>query len=129
LIDDEFVVVDVTNDPGDYYLIEGYKFESYYLGIEIKHDERLILERAMDLAFLVMNYNELDRPPIRIKDNHILLYISEKLIADFGDGDNIEERFNSMALVYEAALENGLESGIINVSHDGYPGIKPFKEY
>ncbi len=129
LVDEEFVVVEVSNVSQGYYLIEGYKFDDFNSGYEIQHEDRYILEHAMDLAFLVMNYDGFDRPPIVIKNNEIRLYITDRLVADFGDGKNTEERFNKMCTIYEEATTIGLDSGIINVSHDGYPGIRPFEEY
>lgn len=128
LVDEDMVVVEVSDDISNYYLIEGYNFENFMVGYEIKDAHRYVLENAINLAFLVMHYDLLENPKIVIEDKDINLLITDNLRAEFGNGENIEERFNSMIAVYETAMDNGLTSGVIKVFHDGYPALEPFEE-
>jgi len=128
LIDEELVVVEVVNNTSGYYPIRGYKFENFNIGYEIKDDHRYILENAIYLAFMIMSYDQLNDPAITVEENQIYLKINDNLDVEFGDGDNMEERFNKMIGVYEKLQEDGIYSGVIKVFHDGYPTFDPFEE-
>ncbi|MCH4890222.1 FtsQ-type POTRA domain-containing protein [Acidaminobacter sp. JC074] len=128
LVDEELVVVEVASSTSGYYPIHGYKFENFNIGCEIKDNHRYILENAMFLAFMIMNYDALEQPAITIEENKIFLSVNDNLRVEFGDGDNMEERFNKMVGVYEKLQEDGIYSGVIKVFHDGYPTFDPFEE-
>lgn len=127
LVDEELYVVEVANDPRSFYVINGYSFDDFNIGYQMKDDHRYILKNAINLALLAM-YSELENTEIEIVDKKIEVSLSDTLKAKFGDGDNIESRFSNMIEVYFEITKNNNPSGVIDVSHDGLPVFQPFEE-
>ncbi len=128
LVDEELYVVKVSEEPDGYYIIDGYKFKNFNIGTPIDDDTSYLLKHSIDLAFLVMSVESDFKPKIVIKESSIHLIITDTISANFGDGKNIEKRFNDMINIYNKMISENLTAGIINVFHDGQPSLKLFEE-
>lgn len=125
IVDDEMIVIDTRNDPGDLYVIKGYDFDYFFVGYEITDEDSYILKQAIDLAVLVIDSDLNSKPPIVIEEEEILLLLEEEIYANFGRGKYIEERFNEMLAIYNALVENGNNIGVIDVRFDAVPVFRP----
>lgn len=125
IVDDEMIVIDTRNDPGNLYVIKGYDFDYFFVGYEITDKDSYILKRAINLALLI-NISDLNaKPPIVIEDDEILLLLEEDIIANFGQGKYIEERFNEMLTIYKALVADGNNIGVIDVRFNTQPVFRP----
>ncbi len=128
LVDEDLVVIDVVKEKPNYLYEISYKFENFHIGKKINDQKSFVLKNAVDLVFLINSLEFEFHPDIIIKDGNINTIISDDISANFGDGENMESRFNSMISIYENMKKDGIEKGCINVSHDGYPTLEMFEE-
>ena len=126
LIDDERVVLDSTKTPKDYDVVYGLNFDSFNVGVAISHKNQYILRNTIDLVYFLNFYDLKDETEIIIEDEDIILKFNDQLMADFGDGQNMEARFNKMLDVYKTIQADGNAVGTIIVNHDGEPTLNPF---
>jgi hypothetical protein len=126
LIDEELVVVEVTETAGGYYPINGFEFQSFLEGQKINVDNELLLKRTIDLVFLLEYYEFDTRPILEIKNNEMILHFSDEFKALLGNGENLETRFNEMTRIYETMIVDGNARGTIIANHNGPATLKPF---
>jgi len=124
-IDDTLTVLKVEESVGDIFLIDGFEFKSFNIGEELKVEEAKVLRRTVQLISLLKNSHIEAKPYIRY-DNGIELLINDAYRVRFGKGQDIERKFNNFVDIYEVLSEKGVQSGIIDVSHNGLPIFKPF---
>lgn len=124
-IDDSLTVLKVEESVGDIFLIDGFEFKSFNIGEELKVEESRVLRRTVQLISLLKNSHIEAKPYIRY-DNGIELLINDAYRVRFGKGQDIERKFNNFVDIYEVLSEKGVQSGIIDVSHNGLPIFKPF---
>lgn len=124
-IDETTTVLKVEESVGDIFLIDGFEFHSFHIGKPIQVEKRQILMRTIELISLLQNSHIESKPYIRY-DNGIELLINDGYRVLFGKGEDIERKFNNFADIYEKLSEKGVNSGTIDVSHDGLPIYRPF---
>jgi len=124
-IDDTLTVLKVEESIGDIFLIDGFEFKSFNIGEELKVEDLRILQRTVQLISLLKNSHIEAKPYIRY-DNGIELLLNDAYRVRFGKGQDIERKFNNFVDIYEQLSEKGVQSGIIDVSHNGLPIFKPF---
>ena len=128
LIDEDLVVVESTREAKDYYIVSGYYFEVFQEGATIAGPDQHLLVNTISLVYL-LNYVDLEeKPEILIDNREILLVFNPRLQAKFGDGNNIEARFNKMLALYMTIKADGNAVGTIIVNHDGPASLAPFDE-
>lgn len=124
-IDEHLTVLKVEESIGDIFLIDGFEFKSFNIGEELKVEESRVLRRTVQLISLLKNSHIEAKPYIRY-DNGIELLLNDAYRVRFGKGQDIERKFNNFVDIYEELSEKGVQSGIIDVSHNGLPIFKPF---
>lgn len=124
-IDEDLTVLKVEESIGDIFLIDGFEFKSFNIGEELKVEESRVLRRTVQLISLLKNSHIEAKPYIRY-DNGIELLLNDAYRVRFGKGQDIERKFNNFVDIYEELSEKGVQSGIIDVSHNGLPIFKPF---
>lgn len=124
-IDESLTVLKVEESIGDIFLIDGFEFKSFNIGEELKVEESRVLRRTVQLISLLKNSHIEAKPYIRY-DNGIELLLNDAYRVRFGKGQDIERKFNNFVDIYEELSEKGVQSGIIDVSHNGLPIFKPF---
>ncbi len=124
-VDDELVALRLQDGVGDSFVIEGFAFDSFNIGEEVKVVERRQLMRTVQLISLLKQSHIEAKPHIRY-DGGIVLLINDEFKALFGDGKDIEAKFKGFVTVYDKLTETGVQSGVIDVSHSGLPSYRPF---
>jgi len=124
-IDRTLTVLKVEESIGDIFLIDGFEFKSFNIGEELKVEDGRVLQRTVQLISLLKNSHIEAKPYIRY-DNGIELLLNDAYRVRFGKGQDIERKFNNFVDIYEQLSEKGVQSGIIDVSHNGLPIFKPF---
>lgn len=124
-IDEELTVLKVEESIGDIFLIDGFEFKSFNIGEGLNVEESRVLKRCVQLISLLKDSHIEAKPYIRY-DNGIELLLNDAYRVRFGKGQDIERKFNNFVDIYESLSEKGVQSGIIDVSHNGLPIFKPF---
>lgn len=125
LIDEDMIVVETSDESNSLYEINGYVFDTFFVGCEIDDENSDVLRNAMNLAFMVMD-QDMGSPEIIVDDREIKLILEPgKIIADFGEGKYVEARFNDMYVAYNELRKNGNNTGIIDVRFDTDPVLRP----
>ncbi len=126
-LDRDLDVLKVLEDEGDGYTVEGFMFKGFSTGKKIDVNQEYVLENIVDLIELMnqsdFNYYKM----IHYGDNDIKIKVGN-ITVKFGNGENIERRFNAFASIYKALLDESITEGVIDVSTDGLPVYKPFGE-
>ncbi len=126
-LDHNLDVLKVLDDEGDGYTVEGFMFNGFSTGKKIDVGQEYVLENIVDLIELMdqsgFNYYK----TIEYENNNIKIKIGN-INVKFGNGENIESRFNDFAAIYNVLLKDEIASGTIDVSTDGLPVYKPFGE-
>ncbi len=128
IIDDDLHAMRVCQDPQGLLTLYGIEVENFNLGHRIKmYDESLLL-RAIDLVKLIEISDLNFIPSIHLLGKDIVVRIHEDYHVNFGDGKNVEERFNTFYTVYSELCELKVTEGVIDVSTEGLPTYRPFGE-
>ncbi len=124
-IDDSLTVLKVEESVGDIFLIDGFEFKSFNIGETLNVEDSRVLKRCVQLISLLKDSHIEAKPYIRYDDG-IELLLNDAYRVRFGKGQDIERKFNNFVDIYESLSEKGVQSGIIDVSHNGLPIYKPF---
>lgn len=124
-IDDEMVALSLEDGVGDLFVIEGFAFDSFKIGEEVKVVQRHQLVRTIQLISL-LNQSHIEAKPHIRYDGGIELLINDAYKANFGDGKDMESKFNGFVSIYEVLSKSNVQSGVIDVSHGGLPSYRPF---
>lgn len=124
-VDESLTVLKVEESIGDIFLIEGFEFKSFNIGEPLRVEDWKVLQRTVQLISLLRNSHIEAKPHIRYDDG-IELLLNDAYRVRFGKGQDIERKFNDFVDIYEQLSEKGVQSGIIDVSHNGLPIFKPF---
>lgn len=127
-IDDELNVLSVSDKTGDIFIIEGFLLKDFIVGKKIEVYNESVLKNATLLIKLLSKSHIDFKPKINYSDGSLNVQISDAFKAKFGKGDDIERKFNDFVDIYEALVNKGVNSGIIDVSNKGLPLYKPFGE-
>ena len=126
ILDDQLQVLRVDKMAYDATILEGITFKEFKIGKKINVDQAKVLERTVTLKQLMLKSHITFLSKIQLNNNSLTVYTKQGLMGSFGDGRNIESRFNSFVDIYDNLESKGIKSGLIDVSSDGLPTYKPF---
>lgn len=126
LVDEDMVVVETSDDPKNYYVINGYQFSKFTVGSVFKEGNTELLKNVVDLVLFIEQSDFIIRPTISIYDNNIVLHFSSDFRAEFGDGTYMEEKFNSVRAMYLSLKKSGNLRGTINAKYKNQITLDPF---
>ena len=126
-LDDSLHVLKVLDEPLDGYTVEGFAFDSFSTGQTIKVQKKYLLENIVLLIQLLKTSHIEEIPVITYEHDGILLRFGE-LKVRFGNGTEIESKFNDFINIYEALKSEDIITGTIDVSSEGLPVYRPFGE-
>ncbi len=92
-----------------------------------------MLENAVNLYLYMLENEHLYvsnplKPNIVIKGNNIYQIINSKYKIDFGDGEDIEDKFSKAVTIYNEMTGKAVKSGIINVSRHNHYVYETWKD-
>jgi len=125
-IDEELMVVAISGNETGLITIFGVDIENFNLGSKIKAYNEQQLINIVDLVKLIQMSDLNFVPTLSIIDDEIFIIIRENFVANFGDGKNIEKKFNEFYTIYNKLNSENVNSGIIKVNTDGLPIYSPF---
>lgn len=127
-VDNEGVILYTAHEIDDTYIIEGFEFESFTEGekIKVKSDEDL--QKAIGLCSLLQNSELEIKPKIACIEGEFVLYLNDNFKIKLGRGENLERRFAIFEAIYRDLTSKNIDSGVVDISHDGYPTYSPFGE-
>lgn len=126
-LDRNLDVLKVLENEGDGYTVEGFMFNGFSTGKKIDVAQEYVLENIVDLIELMNQSHFNYYKTIGYENNNIKIKIGN-ISVKFGNGENIETRFNAFASIYNALQKEEITNGTIDVSTDGLPVYKPFGE-
>ncbi len=126
-LDDQLHVLKVLEVPEEGYTVEGFAFDSFSTGELIQVSRRYLLENIVLLIQLFEKSHIELTPEIFYEDEGISVRLNE-IKVKFGNGENIESKFNDFISIYDHLISEEITTGIIDVSSDGLPVYKPFGE-
>ncbi|MGM0378216.1 MAG: cell division protein FtsQ/DivIB [Bacillota bacterium] len=106
------------------YEIHGLNIAYYKKGKKLKIYNQELLDRLMNLMFLIKKSNVDINHKIIYNNDSIVLETKEGIKVEFGNCKDIEERFNNFINIYIDLLDKGIKKGIIDVSITELPLFK-----
>lgn len=126
--DDQLNVLKAEEVVGDIFLIEGFHVKSFNIGEQIKVKDFHVLQHSIELIHL-LEKSHIDAKPILVyTDGSIELELNSAYKVKFGDGSDIERKFNNFVDIYDDLNSKQAISGVIDVSNEGLPSYRPFGE-
>ena len=126
ILDEDLTAIMVNQNEEGLLSIYGLNIENFNLGKKIDVLESSLILASIDIVKLI-NISGLNFiPSINIVNNNIILNIHKDFHVNFGDGKNIEERYNAFFNIYKKLHKEEVNNGVIDVSTDGLPTYKPF---
>lgn len=126
ILDEDLQVLRVDQMAYDAYVIEGITFKEFQIGKKILVDQPKVLTNMVALKQLIGKSHISFLPKLTYDSDEIMGTTKLGIKASFGDGKNIEQRFNHFAEIYDNLQPKGIKTGTIDVSSDGLPTYKPF---
>lgn len=126
ILDDQLQVLRVDKMAYDATVLDGFTFKEFKIGKRITVDQSKILERTVTLKQLMQKSHLTFLSKIQLNNGNLVVYTKQGLMGSFGDGKNLEERFNNFVDIYDNLETKGIKTGLIDVSSDGLPTYKPF---
>lgn len=126
--DDQLNVLKAEESIGDIFLIEGFNVKSFNIGEQIKVKDFHVLQHSIELIHLLMKSHIEAKPILKYVDGSIELELNSDYRVKFGDGTNIERKFNNFVDIYDDLNSKQAMSGVIDVSNEGLPSYRPFGE-
>lgn len=126
ILDEDLQVLRVDQMAYDAYIIEGITFKEFQIGKKILVDQPKMLSNMVKLKQLIGKSHIGFDSKLNFDGDNIMAHTKIGINASFGDGKNIEQRFNHFAEIYDNLQPKGIKTGTIDVSSDGLPTYKPF---
>lgn len=126
--DDQLNVLKAEESIGDIFLIEGFNVKSFNIGEQIKVKDFHVLKHSIELIHLLKKSHIEAKPILAYVDGSIELELNSDYRVKFGDGTNIERKFNNFVDIYDDLNSKQAMSGVIDVSNEGLPSYRPFGE-
>jgi cell division protein FtsQ len=126
--DDQLNVLKAEESVGDIFLIEGFNVKSFNIGEQIKVKDFDVLRHSIQLIHLLDKSHIEAKPILKYRDGSIELELNSAYKVKFGDGTNIERKFNNFVDIYDDLNSKQAISGVIDVSNEGLPSYRPFGE-
>ena len=127
-IDDKLNVLKAEEFIGDIFLIKGFHVRSFNIGEKISVNDGGALFHSIELIKLLGNSHIEASPILNYYDGSIELELNSEYKVKFGDGENIERKFNNFLDIYDDLCLKNVNSGIIDVGNEGLPSYRPFGE-
>lgn len=125
-LDSDGMLLRISNEPENYLVLEGFTVDSFVVGRKIELDNNDLLINSLKLINLVNQSEFIQKPVVYYENRQIVLKLNENFKVKFGNGEDIENKFNGFIDIYNDLQEKGIFSGVIDISHNGYPVFKPF---
>lgn len=126
--DDQLNVLKAEESIGDTFLIEGFNVKSFNIGEQIRVKDFHVLQHSIELIHLLEKSHIEAKPILNYTDGSIELELNSDYKVKFGDGSNIERKFNNFVDIYDDLNTKQAISGVIDVSNEGLPSYRPFGE-
>lgn len=126
ILDDQLQVLRVDKLAYNATVLDGMTFKEFKIGKKMTVDQYKMLERIVSLKQLMLKSHIGFLPKIEFTNGNLIAYTKQGLKASFGDGKNLETKFNSFAEIFDNLETKGINAGLIDVSSDGLPTFKPF---
>lgn len=126
-MDDQMYVLEVLAKENDGFTVEGFAFDSFSTGKIIDISQLYVLENIVHLINLI-NQSEIEPDSVITFEARSIILKVDGIRVKFGIGENIAEKFNAFASIYEALKMDGINTGLIDVSTEGFPVYRPFGE-
>lgn len=126
--DDQLNVLKAEESISDIFLIEGFNVRSFNIGEQIKVKDFYVLQHSIELIHLLEKSHIEAKPILKYVDGSIELELNSDYRVKFGDGTNIERKFNNFVDIYDDLNSKQAISGVIDVSNEGLPSYRPFGE-
>lgn len=126
--DDQLNVLKAEESIGDIFLIEGFHVKSFNIGEQVKVKDFHVLQHSIELIHLLEKSHIEAKPILKYVDGSIELELNSDYKVKFGDGTNIERKFNNFVDIYDDLNSKQAISGVIDVSNEGLPSYRPFGE-
>lgn len=127
-LDKNGVLLRIGEEEDSFFILDGFPVKSFVVGRKLE----LTNEKELDNALLLVNLLEQSkfekRPKLLYTNDNIMLVLNKELKVNFGNGENVEENYNKFLDILKDLKSKGINSGVIDVSHKGYPVYKPFGE-
>lgn len=128
IIDEQWHAMKVRPDPGGLLTLYGIEVDNFNLGhrIAMADEDKMtcIVELVKLLELSDLNFI----PSVHILGKEVVVRILDDFHVNFGDGHHMEDRFNTFYTIYRELMEEGVSTGVIDVSTDGLPTYRPFGE-
>ena len=126
IVDSEGYIINSMKENLGLYEVSGLEVVGYKDGSKIETLDDKLLESIMKIAKYVEMSNLDFIPNFIVENDEINMYINQNFIVRFGDGSQIEDRFNKFNAIYADLRARTISSGIININHNGYPSYIPY---
>lgn len=126
-LDRDLDVLKVVEENINGYVVKGFEFKGFSTGKKINVEYDYVLKNIVSLIELMGKSGLEYKNEITYSNMNIKINIDE-IVVKFGNGENIEKRFNSFIAIYESLKKDSITFGTIDVSTDGLPVYKPFGE-
>ena len=126
ILDEDLTAIMVNQNEKGLLSIYGLNIENFNLGKKIDVVESNLILASIDIVKLINISNLNFIPSINIINNNIILNIHKDFNVNFGDGKNIEEKYNAFFNIYKELNKQEVNNGVIDVSIDGLPTFRPF---
>lgn len=120
------VVLNLTTEPEAPYVIHGFSVTSALVGNVLVVEEMRLIEKAVQIVYMFKTYTDY-QPDVFLEDEQIFQRMSEDILINFGEGEDVELQFNNAIAAYQNMIANAGTSGIVNVSVPNQCIIEPLK--
>jgi cell division protein FtsQ len=127
-IDEDGVVLETYSNPPDVYIIEGFEFESFIEGDKLKVKNTNDFKKALDICKFINRSSTDIRPSIFYNNGKFDLYFNNGIKVKLGKGDNLAKKIKILLNIIDDLKSKNINSGLIDLSHNGYPIFRPFGE-
>ncbi len=132
ILSNDGYVLDIKKGYLGYDVVDGIIVKSAIVGSPVvTEDDKLTIGAVNLVTIMKDNANifvgETVYPNIKVVDGNIIHEINDRYWINFGDGDNLLNRFKSAVAIYNFNYNNGVKTGIINVSIDNHAIYEAWK--
>lgn len=126
VVDEQGRVLRTVESTEALILLEGFEIENYRIGEIMTSVDPYEFQRALDIVDLSSQIEGIDVKTIDYRDEFLMMNMKNGLKVDFGNGNDIESKFNKFYAIYEDLSKKGIKEGLINVNNNGIPTYRPF---
>lgn len=128
IVDSDGYIINTQKDNSGYYQVEGLEVTAYKDGTKIETIDDGLLNGIIKLCQFIEISGLEFKPNFKIDGEEIFMYMNPDFVVKFGDGEEVEDRFNKFYAIYEDLKRRSINSGVININHSGYPSYVPYDD-